>query len=409
MNTINRQDDFVSIPVPQESRRSWIQVGVVWVGFIVVVGVMAIGGGLAGGMQANQIIPVVLLGNFILGLFAAFSGYVGAKSGMTFAQLCFIFFPGNSAKIVSMYAPISLICWFAIECAISGGVVAHAAGLSDLNQKFVMSGCAFLFAITNYFGFKAIRFASALLVPIVLTIGSYAMIVASKNSAAAFGFSKEIISFEAGLGLVIGSWAQGVFTSFPDLARFCKTPLIASILGFFGIFIFNSLQMFTGAAGAALTTQYDPALIILSIGIPLLAIVFSVANIWTTNDNNLYSASLGIARAFSIPRRASVLLCSFLGLILAFFNPAQFTIFFKFLLFLGSTAPALGGVVLGGFIIKERMRFSGFYARNAWAGWILGSIASYLLTGIWSALVGFFIGFLVWFMLSYIAQLVEAK
>ena len=388
------RNDFVREPVPQELRRPWWNIFSVWVGFIIVVGIMAIGGGMAAAMDLRELLWAVLVGNVILGLLAALSGYIGAQSGKSFAQLCCDIFPGYSGRIVCLYAPVTLVGWYSIECAIFGSLIGHILGLNSIMSKFAMAASAAVFCITTYIGFQGLRWLSFVLVPTIVVLGGYAFVYVVATGSGHFAFGPTPITFNEGLGLVIGSWALGVVAAYPDLARFARTAAVGAWMGFLGILVFNSLNFLIGAAGAALSGQYDPALILLAAGVPILAIVMGVGNVWTTNDANLYSASLGISRALPLGRRPAVLICAAISVVIAFFNPAEFSIFFVFLGLLGTTAPALGGVVLGGyFLIRNSQVMTS--PVPAWLGWVAGSIISYFTGGVVSVPAGFCAGFLV--------------
>ena len=389
------RNDFVHEIVPPDHKRHWLRIFSVWVGFIIVVGIMAIGGDMAAEMQLPEMIGTVLLGNFLLGLLAAFSGYVAGKSGKSFAQLCCDVFPGASGTIVLLYAPITLIGWYSIECAIFGSLIGNILDLGPVMSRIAMALSAAVFCVTTYLGFRGIQWLSFVLVPTVIILGTFVFLYVLETGSGNFGFGPTHLSFDGGLGLVIGSWALGVVAAYPDLARFARSPIAAALMGFIGIFVFNSLNFLIGASGAALAKQYVPALILLSAGIPSLAVVMAIGNVWTTNDANLYSASLGISKAFPIGRRPAVLASAAISVVIAFFNPAQFSTFFLFLGILGTTAPALGGVVLGGQLFLRPGQPSPPSA--GWIGWIAGSLVSYYTSGVISVPAGFAVGFFAWY------------
>lgn len=61
-------DDFISVSVPSSSRQGALSIFLVWIGFIIVVGTMAVGGGLVG----------ILLG-FFTGWLIIVAGYFFSK------------------------------------------------------------------------------------------------------------------------------------------------------------------------------------------------------------------------------------------------------------------------------------------------------------------------------------------
>lgn len=385
--------DYVNIPVPSEGRRNPWYVLSVWLGFIIVVGIMSVGGGLASQMSLSDLLASVVIGNFILGCFAALTGYIASESGESFPLLAKRSFSGTSWRIVALYPALALIGWYAIECAIFGNLIGQAAGLSDFWTRAAMGLSAILFSISTYVGFRALKWVSLFLVPTIIVLGVYAIFaILGIGTESNFGTADSLIGISEGLGPVIGSWALGVVAAYPDLARFCRNPKVAAAIGFIGIFIFNSLTILLGAAGAAYTGEYDPALILIGLGSIPIALILGIANLWTTNDSNLYSASIGLSLSTGISRKSAVIASAFIGLIVALFDPSQFSIFFGFLGFLGNTAPALGGVVVASYIFGNESKRKSIYS---WLGWILGSTTSILLGGMYSVVVGFFVGFII--------------
>jgi cytosine permease len=410
MNWLIPNDDYSSGPVPKEARVAAWRVLAVWAGFIIVVGVMAIGGAMTPAMSLPNLLTAVLIGNLILGALAALSGFIAAGSGLSFAQLVEQIFPGPSARIVNLYAPLTLIGWYAIECAIFGNLVARILVLDEFGTRLAMASSALFFATSSYIGFRAIQWVSVTFIPIVLLLAIYAFGAIAEGGSAGFGQGVDPMPLQTAIGLVIGSWALGAVAAFPDIARFARSRVTGALIGFFGIFIFNSLCLLIGAVGASVAREADPAMILLAAGTPILALIFAIGNIWTTNDANLYSASLGASRTFGINRKSALLLCATLGLAVALANPSQLQFFFPFLLLLGVTAPALGGVVLGSYLWRQWTPRAAPGAIPAWLGWVAGSVVSYFFQGAQSVPLGFFAGFGIWMLVSKLfAQLSASK
>lgn len=387
-------DDFVSVPVPKDSRQSIWAVAAVWLGFIIVVGTMAAGGGLAAQAKFSDILIGILVGNIVLGAFALLSGWIGAKSGMSFYQLGEKVFGSPSMRLVGLYVPIILIGWFGIESAILGGFLGKVLGLSEALQRTMMFVSAGVMATSAYFGFKALKNLSYILLPIIFALGAFAIFQTDLGGLEARQvFSGEPMGFLYVAGIVVSTWIMGVLLNFPDVARFARTPLQGALVGFFGILLGNVFNLLIGAIAAINTGAFDPSEILFGLGFVPLAILLAVSNIWTTNDNNLYSATLGASRSLRIPRYAAVIICGGIGAVFAAFNPATIGSIFTVLIAVGSTAPALGGVVLGAYVVREMMGTEKVMPIVAWAGWILGSIAGVYLGDFLGILVGFIVGF----------------
>jgi purine-cytosine permease-like protein len=224
------------------------------------------------------------------------------------------------------------------------------------------------------------------MVPVILSLGSYSIVAVLKQNDLVFGFGQPI-SLSTAISYVIGTWIMGVLTSLPDLTRFCRKPIYGALVGGLGILVANTFNLVIGGYGASLTKQSDPALILSSLGFIVAGLAFSLANIWTTNDSNMYSASLNLASASRSPRRACVLICTFIGIILTGFNPARLTFIFSFLIFMGNTAPALAGVVYTSCFLQRSGRpLSATWV--PWLAWALGSFVSWYAGGLWSLPLG---------------------
>jgi cytosine permease len=401
--------DYLSEPVPAEGRNAWPAAFFVFVGFIIVVGIMAVGGGLAAQQTKSDFYISVLLGNFVLAVLGGISGWIGADSGRTFNQLMEQAFPGFSWRIVSLYVPIVLLGWFGVEASLFAKLVGYALGWSASEQRWLMGLSALGFSVSSYIGFKAMKWVSYIGVPVMLVIGAFAIWRAALASDKSYGFLHSSISLQAGTALVMGSWIMGVLTCLPDLTRFCRSRRQGALVGFIGIFIANSFTLMMGGAAAALGGESDPAKILVSFGFIPLAIILSLANIWTTNDSNMYSAALNLARAVNVERKRTVLWCSLAAALFAATDPATISFLFGFLGFLGNTAPALGGVVLGAYLVNRSRIKPLVNPWAAWMGWVLASGLAIWLGGVIGIFLGLFGGFGIWLAVCLLTRNVVAK
>lgn len=66
----NTTNDYEFCAVPEEKRKSYSSLTIVWTGYVFVVTSMMAGGGLATGLKFNNILLVCILGNIFLGIIA---------------------------------------------------------------------------------------------------------------------------------------------------------------------------------------------------------------------------------------------------------------------------------------------------------------------------------------------------
>lgn len=394
--------DYANVPVPVASRAHWSHALADWMGFVIVVGIMAVGGGMAAQMSGNNFVLAVLIGNCVLMVCAAIFGWLGARRGESFGLLLERAFPKGGWRLASLYVPIVLIGWYGVEASIFGEFLGGILGTSWWATKLLVVLCAIVFSTSAFIGFRALSVISFFLVPAIIAIGAFALRRASTSGTLTFGFAGESLTVAAGIALVAGTWIMGAITCVPDLTRFCRTPTTGAVVGALGIGIANTACLLLGGLGAAIVKESDPAKILLALGYAPMAVLFSLANIWTTNDNNMYSAALNLGRSVRVSRRAAVVVCVLAGAGFAMSEPGKLSFLFPFLLFLGGTAPALGGVVLCANILPEFRPDYQASPVDGWLGWLAGSTAAYYCTGLWAIATGLGVGFAVMLFISYL-------
>jgi len=395
-----QREDFTTEEVPVQFRTNPLNILLAWMGFILVLVSMSFGGGLASQMNREDFVAAVLAGNAFLAVCAFVTGYVGSRSGLSFGSLAARIFVRGTWRIAILYIPFTLIGWYAIESAIFGNLVSDTFAFSEVTRRAIMGGAAIFFSISAYLGVRFIGRISYLLIPIVLLGSLFALFNLPKDAVLSFGFSETKTSLAQGATIVMTTWIFSALLVVPDLARFIRNPLTGGIVGAVGVFIGNTVALFIGAFAAAYTKQSDPALILISLGFTPLAMMLSFCSIWSTNDNNMYSSSLSVARSLSLPRQHVVVGLAIVGAIVALFNPATIGFMFSFLSFMGASAPPLAGIVIGGYIYRS-VRADGPEGVVApWLAWIGASFVAYKLDGIFAIPLGITLGFIFWAVLS---------
>lgn len=95
----------------------------------------------------------------------------------------------------------------------------------------------------------------------------------------------------------VGSFVSGG-TATPNFARFAKDGKAGAITTIVAFFIGNSLMFFFGAVSSIFVGGNDIFEVMVRLNLFYLAVLVLGLNIWTTNDNALYTAGLGLANIF---------------------------------------------------------------------------------------------------------------
>jgi len=110
----------------------------------------------------------------------------------------------------------------------------------------------------------------------------------------------------------VGSFVSGG-TATPNFARFAKNGKSGAITTVVAFFIGNSLMFFFGAVSSIFVGGNDIFEVMVRLNLFYLAVLVLGLNIWTTNDNALYTAGLGLANIFHQRKKPMVLLSGIIG------------------------------------------------------------------------------------------------
>lgn len=114
---------------------------------------------------------------------------------------------------------------------------------------------------------------------------------------------------------------------------------------------------------------------------------------WTTNDNNLYTGSLGLRNVVNIPKKALVAIMGVIGIMIALLGVQN--MFVPFLTFLGLYVPPIAGVMIADHWItapvikKKQYRFG---AGTTYSKLNVAAILSVIIGGFTASKVTFGIG-----------------
>ena len=348
--------DFTSSRVTPEGRKSNISMFMVMLGFTFFSASMWAGQKLAAGLDFGGFIGALILGGIILGAYTGALGYIGAKTGLTLDMLAHRSFGRKGSWLPSAMISFTQVGWFGVGLAMFAIPVAQEfMGLEVTPdhmpyQGYVLVAIAgMLMTASAYFGIKSLTLISWIAVPMVGILGTVAMIMAIHRGDATLveQFAKVndgSLTIIAGAGLVIGSFVSGG-TATPNFARFSKTATIGCIVTVVAFFLGNSLMFFFGASSSIYVGGNDIFEVMLNLNQILfyLSVLVLGLNIWTTNDNALYSSGLGLSNIFGWSKKTMVLIAGIIGTIAAVWLYWNFC---GWLNVLNCTLPPIGAILI---------------------------------------------------------------
>lgn len=353
---MSQDNNYSQGPVPLAARKGVISLTFVMLGLTFFSASMWTGGTLGTGLSYNDFFLAVLFGNLLLGIYTAFLGYIGSKTGLSTHLLARYSFGIKGSWLPSFLLGGTQVGWFGVGVAMFAIPVSKATGL-DTNMLILISGL--LMTVTIFFGISALTILSIVAVPAIAILGSYSVWLAV-NDVGGLDALKAIVpetplNFSTALALVVGSFiSAGTLTA--DFVRFGRNAKGAVLVALIAFFLGNSLMFIFGAAGAAAVGQADISDVMIAQGLLIPAIIVLGLNIWTTNDNALYASGLGFANITGLSSRTLSVANGLIGTLCALW---LYNNFVGWLTFLSAAIPPIGGVIIADYLMN-RSRYADF-------------------------------------------------
>ena len=221
--------DFELEPVPQDKRKGWGKLSMVWIGAIVALSATALGGALGGGLSMTDAVIASFVGCFILAVLSALCCVVGAKTGLSTSLVSMFALGRYGSYAVSIVVAIALFGWFGVQLDLFGtslnNVLVDVFNL-DIHPKILVVVGGILMTTTAFIGYKAIEKLSLIAVPLlaILLFGSLFKVMNGRSfsEVAAAPLMGDPLTIGLSISLVIGSLAIGAIIG-PDISRYAKS------------------------------------------------------------------------------------------------------------------------------------------------------------------------------------------
>ena len=387
----NYDVDYANVPVDQAGRKSTLSMFMVMLGFTFFSASMWVGQQLAAGLDFSGFVWALILGGLILAAYTGSLGYIGAKTGLTLDMLARRSFGTKGSYLPSAMISFTQIGWFGVGLAMFAIPVAkELMGLEVTPDHMPLEGyilvafAGILMTASAYYGIRSLTLISYIAVPAVAILGTLAMILAIRRGdmglVEQFSQGTKNLGVIAGAGLVVGSFVSGG-TATPNFTRFAKNARVGLWTTVVAFFIGNSLMFLFGAVSSIYVGGNDIFEVMLNLNLFYLAVLVLGLNIWTTNDNALYSAGLGLGNITGLSKKAMVIASGILGTVTAVWLYWNFV---GFLNVLNCTLPPVGIIlILHYFLNRKAYREDTVPERQvdwfAVAGVVLGAVVANLV------------------------------
>lgn len=375
-NTQHVDQDYSLESVPKSARKAFIPMFFIMLGFTFFSASMSVGAKLGNGLDLSGFFWSVLIGGILLGAYTGVLGYIGSDTGLSLDMLAHRSFGKYGSYLPSALISFTQIGWFGVGAAM---FAVPAAELLHISPVWLVILAGVCMTGSAYCGIKGLEIVSYVSVPLIAVLGIYSMVTATVQGGgleAIFAQSAGSLTVFSGIGLVIGSFVSGG-TATPNFTRFAKSNWVAVVTTVVAFLLGNTLMFAFGAVGGAFTGKEDIFYVMIAQGLAVPALIVLGANIWTTNDNALYTSGLGLSNITKIRKRPMVLIAGVIGTVAALW---LYNNFVGWLNFLNATLPPVGALIALDFFLHRADYAEGsVVTRNFNWGSILGVVVGALV------------------------------
>lgn len=359
MSNVTPDSDYPLSEVPNGARKGLFSTAILLFGFTFFTATMFAGGKIGMAFDFTTLLWAAVIGNLLLGLYAAVLGLIACRSGLNSVLMGRFCFGEVGSKLSDMLLGFTQIGWYAWGTATVAIVLVKILGLPESLTIPLMVLFGFGFCLTAFVGYKGLDLLSRVAVPAMLVLLVASLWIATRDIGGLAGLlavePKESMSLSVAITLVFGTFVSGA-TQATNWTRFAKSGRVAVLASLFGFFIGNGLMIVAGAYGAIVYQQPDVVEVLVLQGLSMAAVVMLFLNLWTTQDNTIYNfAAAGCNLLRTGKRKTVTLVGAGIGTLLAI--GGMYEMLIPFLILLGSIIPPIGGVIMADFFYGHRARY----------------------------------------------------
>ncbi|ARU89297.1 cytosine permease [Pseudomonas sp. M30-35] len=417
MSTTNNDSDYPLSEVPQGARKGLFSTSILLFGFTFFTATMFAGGKIGMAFDFTSLIWAAVIGNLLLGLYAAVLGLIACRSGLNSVLMGRFCFGEVGSKLSDVLLGFTQIGWYAWGTATIAIVLVKILGLPEGLTTALMVLFGFGFCITAFIGYKGLDMLSRVAVPAMMVLLGCSLWIATRDAGGMRALMaiepKESMSLSVAITMVFGTFVSGA-TQATNWTRFAKSGRVAMLASLFGFFIGNGLMIVAGAYGAIVYQQPDVVEVLVLQGLSMAAVVMLFLNLWTTQDNTIYNFAAAGCNLLRTGRRKLVTVAGAgIGTLLAI--AGMYEMLIPFLILLGSIIPPIGGVIMADFFYGHKGRYpkladSQLPAFN-WIGlsaYVIGAVCAYMSPWV-APIVGIGVAAFAYIVLSKILSPAPAK
>jgi len=175
-------EDYPLSPVPTAARRSFISLAPLLIGFTLYSGTLFAGGLIGPSFRFwPDLVGLIIIGNLILGLYAALLGYIAGETGLATVLMARFSFGNVGSRWVDFILGFTQIGWYAWGSALMAQLFNSLAGVPESWNWLIILFFTYAFCSTAYLGYKAMDWLSRLAVPAMVLLMLISLTIADQH------------------------------------------------------------------------------------------------------------------------------------------------------------------------------------------------------------------------------------
>jgi cytosine permease len=382
-------EDYPLSAVPPEARKSIWSLAPLLMGFTLYSGTLFAGGLVGPQFQFfPDLLGLILLGNLILGVYAAGLAQIAARTGLSTVLMARFSFGNIGSRWVDFILGFTQIGWYAWGSALIADLLNKLLGVPASLNWLTILFFTYFFCWTAYIGYRAMDWLSRIAVPAMLILMIWSLSIAAGQVGGLTGLQaitpKAEMTVGAALTIIVGTFVSGG-TQATNWSRFANSGKTASISTLAAFFFANGFLIFTGAFCALVYSgvsdvadSSDIVQVMAYQGLLFWGMVLLFLNMWTTQDNTMYAFSVAGSHMFRTNKRTwFVLGGATIALFLSWLGIYEALV--PYLILLGTFIPPIGGIIMADYWLYRRGMFPALDRPQPafnWAGIIAYVLAS---------------------------------
>ena len=356
----NKAEDYPLSPVPDAARKSMISLAPILAGFTLYSGTLFAGGLVGPSFQFwPDLVGIILLGNLILGVYAALLGFIAGESGLTTVLMARFSFGSVGSRWVDFILGFTQIGWYAWGSALMAQLLNNLAGVPESWNWLIILFFTYAFCSTAYLGYKAMDWLSRIAVPAMILLMVWSLSIAAGDVGGFAGLQAadlgEPLPLSAAITIIVGTFVSGG-TQATNWSRFAKSGKAGFIATLIAFFLGNGFLIFSGAFCAKVYGESDIVQVMATQGLLLWGLLLFFLNMWTTQDNTIYAFSIAGSNMFRTNKRTLLVLGgATFALVLAWGGVYEMLV--QYLILLGTFIPPIGGIIMADYWINRSGEF----------------------------------------------------